>query len=49
MLRELMLEGIMSIQTGYNPVLIREKLTAFLTPRSRREDEGESEEREGKD
>jgi len=48
MLRELMLEGIMSIQAGYNPVLIREKLTAFLTPRSRREDEGESEEREGK-
>ena len=33
MLREIMLEGIMSIQAGYNPVLIRERLTAFLKPR----------------
>lgn len=49
MLRELMLEGIMSIQAGYNPVLIRERLTAFLTPRSRRKDEEETEEGEGKD
>ena len=32
MLREIMLEGIMSIQAGYNPVLIRERLTAFLKP-----------------
>jgi len=31
MLRELMLEGIMSIQAGYNPILIRERLTAFLS------------------
>lgn len=49
MLRELMLEGIMSIQAGYNPVLIRERLTAFLKPRSRRQDEGVSEEEEGRD
>ncbi|MCG9968011.1 flagellar motor protein [Pelotomaculum terephthalicicum JT] len=34
MLREMMLEGIMSIQAGYNPVLIRERLTAFLKPKS---------------
>ncbi|MDF9409127.1 flagellar motor protein [Pelotomaculum isophthalicicum JI] len=33
MLREMMLEGIMSIQAGYNPVLIRERLTAFLKPK----------------
>jgi chemotaxis protein MotA len=32
LLREIMLEGIMSIQAGYNPVLIRERLTAFLRP-----------------
>lgn len=44
MLREIMLEGIMSIQAGYNPVLIRERLTAFLKPRTKenvRSEEGE--------
>ncbi len=45
MLRELMLEGIMSIQAGYNPILVRERLTAFLKPRSRRD--GEEAEEEG--
>lgn len=34
-LKELMLEGLMSIQAGNNPVLIREKLTAFLNPKER--------------
>jgi len=34
MMREMMLEGIMCIQAGYNPVLIRERLTAFLKPKS---------------
>lgn len=33
-LREMMLEGIMSIQAGYNPILIRERLNAFLKPKS---------------
>jgi len=33
-LRELMLEGILSIQSGYNPLLVRERLTAFLRPRT---------------
>jgi len=32
--REMMLEGILSIQAGYNPILIRERLTAFLKPKS---------------
>ncbi len=41
MLRELMLEGIMSIQAGYNPILIRERLSAFLNPKSRAKSEGE--------
>jgi chemotaxis protein MotA len=33
LLRELMLEGIISIQAGYNPILIRERLTAYLKAR----------------
>ncbi len=37
MLRELMLEGIMSIQAGYNPILVRERLTAFLKPKAKEE------------
>ena len=40
LLKELMLEGIMSIQAGYNPILIRERLTAFLKPKSRQAEEG---------
>ncbi len=40
MLRELMLEGLLSIQAGYNPLLVREKLTAFLKP-EKRQDGGE--------
>lgn len=43
MLRELMMEGIISIQAGYNPILIRERLTAFLKPKSRRSEEEEAE------
>lgn len=35
MLQELMLEGIISIQAGYNPLLIRERLSAFLKPKNR--------------
>jgi len=40
MLRELMLEGIMSIQAGYNPILIRERLNAFLKPKAQKAEEG---------
>lgn len=43
MLRELMLEGIISIQAGYNPLLIRERLSAFLKPRSSKKTEEEEE------
>jgi chemotaxis protein MotA len=45
-LMELMLEGILSLQAGNNPILIRERLTAFLKPRKRavREAEAEAEE-----
>ena len=34
-LRELMVEGIVSLQAGYNPILIRERLSAFLVPSMR--------------
>ncbi|MFZ5596521.1 MAG: flagellar motor protein [Bacillota bacterium] len=34
-LRMLMIEGIVSLQAGYNPMLIRERLSAFLNPASR--------------
>lgn len=43
MLRELMLEGIISIQAGYNPLLIRERLSAFLKPKNRQDTEEETE------
>ncbi|NLI13191.1 flagellar motor protein [Pelotomaculum propionicicum] len=43
MLRELMLEGIISIQAGYNPLLIKERLSAFLKPKSRQKAEEEAE------
>ena len=38
LLRNLMLEGIVSLQAGYNPILIRERLTAFLRPELREEE-----------
>ncbi|MCL5056554.1 MAG: flagellar motor protein [Actinobacteria bacterium] len=34
-LRMLMIEGIVSLQAGYNPILIRERLSAFLNPSTR--------------
>jgi len=40
-LRELMIEGILSIQSGSNPILIRERLTAFLNPAFRKKYEME--------
>jgi chemotaxis protein MotA len=37
------MEGIVSLQAGYNPILIRERLVAYLNPsaRNRREEEEE--------
>ncbi|MCL6612873.1 MAG: flagellar motor protein [Peptococcaceae bacterium] len=37
-LRQLMIEGIVSLQAGYNPLLIRERLSAFLNPAKRGRD-----------
>lgn len=44
LIRELAMEGIISLQAGYNPVLIRERLTAYLVPSSREDDQGGEEE-----
>lgn len=35
--RELMLEGILALQAGNNPIMITERLTAFLGPKHREE------------
>lgn len=39
LIRQLMLEGIASIQAGYNPILIRDRLSGFLRPQTRKEKE----------
>lgn len=36
LLRELMIEGILSIQSGENPQIVKQKLESFLAPKSRR-------------
>ena len=38
---ELVIEGLMSIQSGDNPRIVREKLEGFLAPAERRKDGGE--------
>ena len=45
LLKQLMMEGIISLQSGYNPVLIRERLVAYLNP-AKRVSRGEVEEEE---
>ncbi len=37
LIKEIMIEGVLSIQAGENPMVIREKLTSFLTPQLRAE------------
>jgi chemotaxis protein MotA len=34
--RKLLLEGILALQSGENPRIVREKLTAFLAPNERK-------------
>jgi chemotaxis protein MotA len=42
--RELMVEGILSIQAGENPRIVEEKLKVFLAPKLRKQlDEGKEE------
>ncbi|MFH1070797.1 MAG: motility protein A [Candidatus Glassbacteria bacterium] len=37
LMRELMIEGILSIQSGDNPRIVEQKLTSFIAPKLRRE------------
>lgn len=46
LVKQLMMEGVVSLQAGYNPILIRERLVAYLNPTSRRTREDETEEEE---
>lgn len=43
LMREVMLEGILSIQAGENPHIVKEKLKAFLAPEMRNQNSGGSE------
>ena len=47
MVREMILEGIVSIQAGDNPRIVREKLNSFLAPGERGDGSNESEEGAG--
>jgi chemotaxis protein MotA len=49
LLREVMLEGILSISAGDNPRIVEEKLKAFLPPRLKVDLEAQKEAREGKE
>jgi chemotaxis protein MotA len=46
LLREIMIEGTLSIQSGDNPRIVKEKLVSFLTPEIRAQVEEETGERE---
>jgi chemotaxis protein MotA len=46
LLREIMIEGTLSIQSGDNPRVVKEKLVSFLTPEVRAQVEEETGERE---
>ena len=35
-IKEMMIEGILSIQSGDNPRIVEQKLTAFISPKLRR-------------
>ncbi len=41
LIREVMIEGILSIQAGENPRIVEEKLRAFLSPEQRTEESGQ--------
>ncbi len=43
-LKELQIEGVLSLQAGYNPILIRERLNAFLRNSTNTRNTGEEEE-----
>ena len=41
--KEVMIEGLLSIQAGENPRVIEEKLKSFLPPKDRTSEDGEEE------
>ena len=49
LLKEVMIEGLLSIQAGENPRIIEEKLKAFLSPTLRHELAGEVGQQEGEE
>ena len=44
--REMMIEGVLSIQSGTNPRIVEEKLTTYLSPRERKQKMGKEKEKE---
>ncbi|MCG8401513.1 MAG: MotA/TolQ/ExbB proton channel family protein, partial [Firmicutes bacterium] len=44
LVKQLMMEGIVSLQAGYNPILIRERLVSYLNPSARTKKEEDYEE-----
>lgn len=46
LVKQLMMEGIVSLQAGYNPILIRERLVAYLNPSARKARDEEFDEEE---
>ncbi len=44
LIRQLMMEGIISLQAGYNPTLIRDRLSGFLKPTNRKRETKNKEE-----
>ncbi|HAG11540.1 MAG TPA: flagellar motor protein [Desulfotomaculum sp.] len=38
LIRQLMMEGVISLQAGYNPTLIRDRLSGFLKPSNRKKE-----------
>lgn len=46
LIKQLMMEGIVSLQAGYNPILIRERLVAYLNPSLRQQENEDHEEME---
>jgi chemotaxis protein MotA len=47
--REMMIEGVLSIQSGTNPKIVEEKLTTYLSPKERNKKFEEEEEAEAED
>ncbi len=49
LLKEILVEGMLSIQAGENPRIIEEKLVAFLAPKLREKSKKEKEKESGEE